>query len=73
MISTPKRQDISKQPQSYIRSVINSATKNALGKTLPSQSMNLDFIGIHLPLNERAFTNRTSMSANEEGKLPFIG
>ena len=71
MNSPQKSQDYPvSESHSFIRSIINSAAKQSMGKTLPSKSINFEYIKSRLPFNEKQLnTNRTTMSANEERKL----
>lgn len=57
------------ESQSFVGSILGSAAKSALGKTLPSQSMNFGtLIGNRLHEN-RMNTNRSAMAANDMGKF----
>jgi len=51
------------ESQSFVGSVLGSATKGNLGKTLPSQSINFG------NLMSRMSGNRSSLAANEIGKI----
>ena len=70
MNSPQKTQDFPvNESQSFIRSIISSAAKQSMGKTLPSKSINFEFIKSRSPFHEKQLnTNRSTMSANEERK-----